>query len=132
MAMGAGALGIVGRKVFHDEMVAAWLAIAGAIVIDLLIVRPIFSVLLRFATTPSSGLEGMISQMAEAATGFDDKGRGLVKLTLDGQTSQILGILEQGELSSGVHVRKGDSLVVLEVDATRNECRVSREIASPD
>lgn len=131
MAMGAGALGIIGRKVFHNETTAALMAVAGAIIIDIAIVRPIFSVLLRFASSPSFGLEGTISQLAEAATAFDNRGRGLIKLTLDGQTSQVLATLEPGELSSGIQVKKGDSLVVLEVDATRNICRVSREIASP-
>jgi hypothetical protein len=132
MAMGAGALGIVGRKVFHDETIAALMAIAGAVFIDLLVVRPIFNMLLRFASQPSSGLEGMISQTAEAATTFDAQGRGLIRIMLDGQTSQVLANLEQGELEAGVRVKKGDELVVLEVDAARNICRVSREIATSD
>jgi hypothetical protein len=130
MAMGAGALGIVGRKVFHDEMIAACMAIAGAFVMDLLIVRPIFGILLRFASQPSSGLEGMVSQTAEAATSFDSRGRGIIRFTLDGQTSQVLATLESDEQSAGVRVNKGDTLVVLEVDATSNICRVSRDIAA--
>ena len=131
MAMGAGALGIVGRKVLHNETTAAFMAIGGAIVMDLLIVRPLFTMLLRFASNPSSGLEGMISQMGEAVTSFDAHGRGLIKLSLDGQTSQVFARLDPDELASGVQVCKGDSLVVLEVDGPRNSCRVSREIASP-
>lgn len=130
MAVGAGALGIVGRKVFHDETVAAGMAVAGAIFMDFAIVRPLFAMIFRFATSPSSGLEGMISETAEAATSFDAEGRGLIKLTLDGQTSQVLATLERGELEQGVHVSKGDRLVVLEVDPSRNVCRVSREIAT--
>jgi hypothetical protein len=132
MAMGAGALGIIGRKAFHNEALAAYLAIAGAILMDLAVVRPIFSMLLRFASSPSEGLEGTINQLAEAATGFDEQGRGLIRLNLDGQTSQILATLEPDELAEGIHVHKGDSLVVLEVDSSRNICRVSREIASSD
>ena len=132
MAMGAGAMGIIGRKAFHDNTVAAFMAIAGAIVMDLLIVRPLFSVLLRFASQPSSGLEGMISHTAEAATTFDSTGKGLIKLCLDGQNSQVLAMLEESELAAGIRVRRGDPLVVLEVDATRNICRVSRDIASPE
>lgn len=130
MAMGAGALGIVGRKVFHDEKIAAAMAIGGALAMDLLVVRPLLSVLLRFASNPSGGLEGMVSQMGEAMTGFDEHGRGLIKLSLDGQTSQVYARLESDELAAGVKVRKGDPLVVLEVDVARNSCRVSREIAS--
>jgi hypothetical protein len=129
MAMGAGALGIIGRKVFHSEITAAWMAFAGAFVMDFIIVRPLFRMLSRFASEPSSGLEGMISHTAQAMTTFDSRGRGLIRVDLDGQTSQVLGVLEPEELSSGVKVLKGETLVVLEVDSQRNICRVSREIA---
>lgn len=131
MAMGAGAMGIIGRKVLKQpEFIVAMMAIAGAVVIDLLIVKPLFNALLRFASPPSEGLEGMISHLAQAATTFDAQGRGLVALTLDGQTTQILATLEEGELSAGTKVKKGDQLVVLEVDPKTNKCRVSRDIAS--
>ena len=73
----------------------------------------------------------MVSQLGEAMTSFDDQGRGLIKLSLDGQTTQVYAHLERDELASGVKVRKGDPLVVLDVDVSRNSCRVSREIASP-
>jgi len=131
MAMGAGAMGIIGRKVLKQpEFIVAMMAIAGAIVIDLLIVKPLVNALLRFASPPSEGLEGMISHLAQAATTFDAQGRGLVALTLDGQTTQILATLEEGELSAGMKVKKGDQLVVLEVDPKTNKCRVSRDIAA--
>lgn len=131
MCMGAGAMGIVGRKFMKQpQFVVIMMAIAGAIVIDFLVVKPLFSMIMRFASTPSEGLEGMISQLAEAATTFDSQGRGLIKLSLDGQTSQVLANLEQSELAAGIQVHKGDRLVVLEVDPKRNICRVSRDIAS--
>lgn len=132
MAMGAGAMGIIGRKVFKNETTAFLLAFGGAILIDFLIVRPLFTLLMRFASQPSSGLEGMISKAAEAVTAFDKQGRGLIRLTLDGQTSQVLATLDPGELAAGVRVNRGDPLVVLEVDGARGVCRVSREIASSD
>lgn len=132
MAMGAGALGVIGRKVFRDEQLAVWLAVAGAVLMDLLVVRPLFKAIFRFASTPSSGLEGLVSQVAEAATTFDAAGRGLVKVLLDGQTSQILATLESDERESGVKVARGDMLVVTDVDAGKGVCRVSREIATSE
>ncbi len=128
-AMGAGALGIVGRKVFKNEQIAAGMAVAGGLIMDFLIVKPLLSAMMKYASEPSEGLEGAVSQLAEAATNFDAQGRGLIKLNLDGQTSQILATLEPGEVQSGIRVAKGDRLVILDVDSARNICRVSREIA---
>ncbi|MEQ1821923.1 MAG: hypothetical protein ABL949_05405 [Fimbriimonadaceae bacterium] len=128
-AMGAGALGIVGRKVFKNEQIALGMAVAGGIIMDFLIVKPLLNLMMKYASDPSEGLEGAVSQLAEAATSFDGQGRGLIKLTIDGQTSQILATLEPGEVGAGIRVSKGDRLVILDVDSARNICRVSREIA---
>ncbi|MEQ1934194.1 MAG: hypothetical protein ABL962_10005, partial [Fimbriimonadaceae bacterium] len=128
-AMGAGALGIVGRKVFKNEQIAAGMAVAGGLIMDFLIVKPMLNAMMKYASEPSEGLEGAISKLAEAATNFDAQGRGLIKLHLDGQTSQLLATLEPSEIASGIRVAKGDRLVVLDVDSARNICRVSREIA---
>lgn len=132
MAVGAGALGIIGRKVFHNEQIAALMAVAGAFLMDYLVVKPIFSALMRFASQPSSGLEGMVTQKGEAISAFDAQGRGLIRLSLDGQTSQVLAKLGRDEVDAGVVVRKGDPLVVVEVDPVSGACTVSREIATSD
>jgi hypothetical protein len=96
---------------------------------DFVLVKPLFKVAFGFASNPAEGLEGMVSQSGEAATGFDRDGKGLVKLCLDGQTVQVLATLDQSELEAGVKVRKGDPLIVIEVDSRRNVCRVTRELA---
>ncbi len=132
MAVGAGAAGIIGRKVFMDEAIAAGMAVAGAFIMDFLIVKPIFSAILRFASQPSTGLEGMITQQVTADSAFDTRGRGLIRLSLDGQTSQVLAQLGRDEVEAGVVVRKGDPLIVVEVDAMSGACTVSREIATSD
>lgn len=132
MAVGAGAAGIIGRKVFKDEGIAAAMAVAGAFIMDFLIVKPIFSAILKFASQPSSGLEGMITQQVTADSAFDAQGRGLIRLSLDGQTSQVLAKLGRDEVEAGVVVRKGDPLIVVEVDAMSGACTVSREIATSD
>jgi len=85
--------------------------------------------MLGFASDPCEGLEGAVAKGAIAATRFDQTGRGLVKLTVDGQTVQVLATLDQDELARGISVAQGDSLTVLDVDPKRNTCRVTREMA---
>lgn len=91
-------------------------------------VKPLMGFLLGFASNPSEGAEALVSRPAEAITKFDEQGRGLVRLTLDGQHVQLLATLESDETTKGVTVSKGDELIVLEVDPHRNVCRVTREL----
>lgn len=123
MALGAGATGILTRT-FLSGPVLTIAAIAGALVFDLAIVRPIMSLMIRFGSRPSEGLEGKVATIAEACTSFDQQGRGLVRLTLDGQIVQLLGKLDPHEV---VTVHKGDKLLVMEVDASKGTCKVTRE-----
>lgn len=129
LCLGAGATG----ELLRTRLPWAQVAIAaffGAVVFNYVLVKPLMGALLRFASRPSDGLEGKVAQKAEAATRFDPAGRGLVKLSLDGEVVQLLGILDSEELRSGVRVLKGDPLIVIEVDAARNQCHVTRELAS--
>jgi hypothetical protein len=73
------------------------------------------------------GLSGAVAKVAEAATPFDSSGRGVVKLILDGRIVQLLATLDASEMSHGVTVSRGDQVVVIDVDPTRNTCRVTRE-----
>jgi hypothetical protein len=104
-------------------------AIIGALVFDQFVTRAIMNMITRFAASPSTGLEGTVATEGVAVTNFDDSGRGLVKLTLDGQIVQLLATLELTERNSGVRVRKGDSLLIVEVDSVKNRCMVTRELA---
>jgi len=127
-ALGAGAVGILfGHTV--SPAILPFLAALGALVFNFAIVKTIISGLLRFATQPSEGLEGMVAHPAEAITRFDESGRGLVRLCLDGQNVQLLATLDSTERDNGVHVSKGDRVLVTEVDPVRNTCRVTRELA---
>jgi hypothetical protein len=92
-------------------------------------IRPLMSIMLRFASQPSEGLEGEVASLAEVVTNFDSQGRGMVKLCLDQQNVQLLAYLEPDELSAGVKVRRGEPVVIVSVDPKRNTCRVSRELA---
>lgn len=128
LAIGSGLVGMMLRKHFSPTFVL-FAAIAGAIVFNFLIIKPAIGLLFKAAAPPSEGLEGTVSRLASAETTFDRSGQGLVKLVLDGQVVQLLGRLDHAEIESGVHVSKGDSVLILEVDAKRNICRVSRDLA---
>jgi hypothetical protein len=103
-------------------------AILGALLFDLCFTRAIASFIGKFGAPPSGGLEGSIATPGEAVTNFDSQGKGLIRLTLDGQVVQLLATLEEHERASGVQVRRGDSLLVVEVDSARNRCLVTREL----
>jgi hypothetical protein len=107
---------------------AVWLAVAGALILNFAVIKPLMGVLIRWQSTPSEGLEGSVAEEAEAVSAFDHSGKGLVRLTLDGQIVQLLATLESSEHHRGVVVSKGDKVVILEVDAARNQCRVSRDL----
>jgi hypothetical protein len=63
---------------------------------------------------------------AVAVTGFNRQGEGLVRLDLDGQVVQLLGVLTLNERDAGVRVAAGDQLLVEAVDPARQRCTVSR------
>ena len=126
-SLGAGAVG----QIFHPFVSATaliWCAIVGALAFNLGIVKPTMSFMMRFVSKPSEGLEGTVAKTAEAVTRFDDKGRGLVKVTVDDQLVQLLATLEDADLHHGVKVNKGDEVVIVEVDSAKNTCRVSKEL----
>lgn len=88
-----------------------------------------FALAMRFASQPTAGLEGLVAKPAEAITNFDERGMGMVKLIMDGQIVQLLATLEPGELAQGMRVRKGDQVVLLDVDPHKNTCCVTRELS---
>jgi hypothetical protein len=128
VAVGLGATGLLlGSYMTAGPLLLA--AIVGGLFFNFALVEPLMGALLRFASNPSEGLEGTVLQEAEALTGFDERGKGLVRLTLDGQHVQLLATLDQLEQDKGIQVRKGEKLIVVDVDAAKNACRVTRELA---
>lgn len=128
ICFGAGAVGSL-MQARYPQTVATIGAIVGGLVLNYLVIRPLFRIGLRFESTPTSGLEGLVAFTGHAITNFDASGRGLVKLTLDGQLVQLLATLEQDEQQKGVKVRKGDEIVVTQVNARTNTCCVTRELS---
>ncbi|RYG37974.1 hypothetical protein EON81_05030 [bacterium] len=122
--LGFGSAGILLRP-FHLRL-EILLALFGAILLNHAVIKPLMTYLLHFASKPSEGLEGIVAQEAEAVSRFDEEGKGLVKVVLDGETVQVLARLQSGETGAVV---KGDILVVTAVDAIRNQLTVTRELA---
>lgn len=125
--VGAGLAGMLFRSILSSQNLVI-VAVLGAFAFNFAIVKPIFALLLRFASTPSEGLEGRIATTAEAITRFDEHGKGLVRVNLDGQIVQLLAKLEPDEHTSGVTVAKGDEVVVTEVNPKAGTCTISRDM----
>lgn len=123
--LGAGLVGTVlaGRV---GEPWRALLAVAGALLFRLLVVKPIWNAMFQFAGRPAGNLEACLLQTAEAVTAFNERGEGLVRLTIDGRCEDVLARLTSQELAQGGRVRRGELVMVEEVDPATNTCRVSR------
>jgi len=126
VCLGAGATGLLLKPVHLMAILTALLAITGGLVFFGLLVRPIWNLLFRFASKPSAALEGMIARQAEAVTGFDGRGQGLVGLTIDGQWVRVLATLEADDQADAPAIKQGEKLTVISVDGHRNTCRVAR------
>lgn len=129
LCLGFGAAGIIlGHSLGGAALI--WVAAACAIAYNMLLIKPAMNFALKFVSRESKGLEGMVAGEALAVGHFDAQGRGIVKLTLDGQIVQLLATLDPSEVAKGIEVTRGDRLCILEVDPARNTCRVSRELAA--
>jgi hypothetical protein len=125
LLVGFGATGLLFQRHLSGLMQFC-VALAGGIVFEALLIRPLWSLASRFASEPALTLESGIMDDAEAVTGFNRQGEGLVRLDLDGQVVQLLGVLTADERAAGVRVAAGDRLLVEAVDAARQRCTVSR------
>lgn len=124
LLIGFGLTGVVGRQLTGGVLLFV-VALLGAAAFDRLLVQPLWRSLFRFASNPATTLEDSLMGEARAASGFDEKGQGLVAIEVDGQIVQCLGTLRPDDYALGVRVRAGDVLRVEDVDAARSRCTVS-------
>jgi hypothetical protein len=124
---GAGLAGIIFQRLLPFNVLLI-VVIFGALAFNYGLMRPLMGVFMNFASKPTEGLEGVIASTAEAITPFDKRGRGLVRVNLDGQIVQLLGYLSGDEVARGVLVGRGDQLVVTEVNPQASTCTVTREL----
>lgn len=123
ICLGVGAAGLLLPKTLSTTIILI-IALLIGLVFDIALLKPVFNFALRFVSTPSDGLEGMVAKFATSVSNFDSSGRGLVSMVIDAEEKQLLATLEKGE--RGNAVKKGEQLIVTAVDPRRNTCSVSR------
>jgi hypothetical protein len=124
LALGAGATGTILRSFGLSTAAAALPSAFGAWFFYAAILRPLRNFVFGFASRPAQSLEGALLQQAEVVTSFNERGEGLVRLTVDGQSVDVLARLQ--DAGPGVRVRRGQRVLVEDVDTHRNMVRVSR------
>jgi hypothetical protein len=126
LCLGAGVTGMLAQSYLRNTLLVAILALIGGTIFYRALVRPLWSLILNFASKPAESLGGALAKEAEAVTRFDAGGKGLVRVIVDGQIVQLLAHLETDDRENGVTVAPGEKLVVTGIDGAKNSCRVAR------
>jgi hypothetical protein len=117
VCLGAGAAGMLtGRW---------WWAVLGGLACWKLVIEPLETLVLRFASEPAKNLEGTRATEAIVQSRFDANGQGMVSVSVDGQVRRVLARLAETE-GDPREIKVGETLVVVDVDTKRNTCRVAR------
>jgi hypothetical protein len=124
VCLGFGMTGLVTRGML-DGLPLLAAAIAGGVLFEAVLVRPLWNSLFTFASNPALTLESAVSGEATAVTNFDGNGQGLIAIEMDGQIVQLLGTLQADDRAMAVRVSAGTKLRIEDVDAARNRCTVS-------
>lgn len=128
ICLGTGATGLLLKNVLAP-LILIPLAIAVGFAFNYGVLRTIMSFFLNFGSKASDGLEGCVGRTVEAVSNFDSSGRGLIKVHVDNEIVQLLAVLPEAERSAA-SIRKGDELVVLEVNAGKGTCVVTSELSN--
>ena len=120
--LGFGATGMALRSL--SEGPRFLVAGVGAVLLERLVVTPLWNFYMRFGSEPAVSLEGCIGDEARAVTHFDERGQGLIAVELDGRVIQLLGTLRPEDREAGTRVRAGDAVWIDDVDDVRNRCTV--------
>lgn len=126
VSLGAGATGVLLKGHLKPALLVAVLAALGGILFYRYAIRPVWNLILGFVSRPAEALAGVVAGEAEAVSRFDTQGKGVVRVTIDGQLVRLLAHLEPEDIARGVTVGQGDKLVVTHVDGRANSCRVTR------
>ncbi|MFI5209737.1 MAG: hypothetical protein ACHQ2E_04760 [Gemmatimonadales bacterium] len=124
LLVGFGAGGLLARPL-GSGLLQLLAGVAGAVLFEGLLVRPLWNFLARFESNPAQTLEHGVMDEAEAVSGFNASGEGLVRMTVDGQVVQLLGTLRTEDLAAGIRVRTGDRVIIESIDSRRQRCVVS-------
>jgi len=128
--IGFGLAGIVFREL-TPALQYEWLlavAVLTGVVFERFMVRPYWSFLFRFASTPAGLLQSVVATKAIAVTTFNRSGCGLVRICVDGESRDVLARLVPQERGAPVH--KGDSVLIEGANAD-DSVLVSRALPAP-
>ena len=123
--LGFGLIGIA-LQTLLGGIALLLVAIAGAIVVERVLINPLWKFALRFASNPATTLASATMGEAIAVSNFDKNGQGIISIEVDGHVQQVLATLQGSDLASGVRIRAGQSVRVDEVDEARQRCIVSK------
>ena len=118
-----GAFGyLIARMGHFVPLTAGLLAAAPTLLTERFAVKPLWNLLFRFQGTPSASLDELVFTEATAVTSFRN-GRGLVSVERDGRAVQFRAELAASQ--AALPVRVGDTLLIDEVDASKERVTVS-------
>ncbi len=118
-----GAFGNAGVKAFHlPGPIAAPLALVPALLVEWVLVRPLWNMLFRLHADPSSPLDQLVLAEARAEVPFRN-GKGIVSTVHDGRRVQLAAELRKDQETLAVRV--GDRLIIEAVDRARERVTVS-------
>jgi hypothetical protein len=118
-----GAFGNAAVHAFHLSFtVAAWASAVPALLVEWLLIKPVWNVLFRFQGSASSPLGDLVLTEARAVVSFKN-GRGVVSTIRDGRQVQLVAQLRSDQTALRVNV--GDRLLIEHVDAARERVTVS-------
>jgi hypothetical protein len=118
-----GAFGNAGVHAFHLPLLVAALAAAlPAVLVERVLVRPLWNLVFRLEAPACSPLEQLVLTEAEAVTPFRN-GRGMISTVRDGRRVQLVATFRAGEDAQSVKV--GTRLLIEDVDASHERVTVS-------
>jgi hypothetical protein len=123
---GGGAAGMIAIVMHASPRAAFIVALTGAALFQLFVVRPIWKLVFRFESQPAGNLEGCLMQEVEVIRAFNARGEGLVRVVVDGRTEDVLGVLTKSERDVASRPRRGDRVLIEDIDTRTNTCIVSR------
>lgn len=123
LAFGFGAAGLLARSLAQPLRVGV--ALAGALLFEFAIVRPLWRSLFGFASRPALTLDACVMDTATVVSPFDSDGFGMVSVDLEGMLVQVLARLDPKE-RNGARLVAGDRVRIESVDGARSRVTVSR------
>lgn len=117
-----GAFGNLLALALASFWLAAVLAFLPALLVERLLLAPLWRLAFRFQGQPSSPLPALLMEEARAVTPFHN-GKGVVQVIRDGRSVQLSARLAEGQ--SLLPVRVGDTLRIEEIDLENERVIVS-------